>query len=74
MMNYRNDNPYGEEEEEKVPNISKTRINDASGIQLTNSNYDQGSLEIDNGENFADMEKNMGQQLKNAGIDASRAA
>jgi hypothetical protein len=27
-------------EEEKIPNISKTRINDASAIQYTNSNYD----------------------------------
>jgi hypothetical protein len=48
-----------EEEEEKVPNISKTRINDASGIQYTNSNYDQASLEEDNID-YNDLTKGMG--------------
>jgi hypothetical protein len=47
-----------EEEEEKVPNISKTRINDASGIQFTNSNYDQASLEEDNID-YNDLTKGM---------------
>ena len=34
-------------EEEKVPNISKTRINDNSAIQYTNSNFDGNSLDMD---------------------------
>ena len=71
MLNYDKDypidDPYGEEEE-KAPNISKTRINDASAVHL-NSNYDQGSLDMEDGNSYTDIDKNMGEQLKNAGID-----
>jgi hypothetical protein len=55
LSDYNPLNRLGQEEEEKVPNISKTRIGDIDKSSiLQNSNFDQLSLE-DGGDNFADL-------------------
>ena len=72
-------------EEEKVPNISKTRINDNSAINYTNSQFDGNSLELDGADqermDFSELTKNFenGGDLQSrnpagSGIDARRAA
>ena len=71
--------PFGHnfQEEEKVPNISKTRINDNSAIQYTNSNFDGNSMEMDQERmDFNELTKNFnyqGSRNEGSGIDAQRA-
>ena len=69
--------PFGHnlQEEEKVPNISKTRINDNSAIQYTNSNFDGNSMEMDQERmDFNELTKNFnnfqGSRNEGSGIDA----